>query len=109
MNYDNPDELRREAFELRRKAAATINNYRWAAQPAAADDRSVVPIPINMNAVDWDEVRLARRRVEARKVLDNALEETGLARQWAQTEEAARSRAALEGTGALGRLLSNKR
>ena len=33
MNYDDdPDELRREAFELRRKAAATINNYRWAAQ-----------------------------------------------------------------------------
>jgi hypothetical protein len=104
----SPDELMRESREMQRKAAATGDTYRWAADQQAADRARFTPIPLGAGDIDLEEMKLARRRAEARKTLDNALTESGLTERWRKTEALAEYFSSLEGSGALGRLMSGK-
>jgi hypothetical protein len=114
MDYDllTADQLRAEARMARQRAEETARKYSWSAQQT--DSKRPIPIPINdVTGIDWEEVTLNRRRAEARKTLGAALQESGLPQKWAKQETAEREMAdyfnSMEGSGALGRMLSNKR
>jgi hypothetical protein len=114
MDYDSasPDELRQAAYEMQRRAQETARTYSWAQQ--AQQPAAFTAIPINnMSSVDWEEVQLNRRRAEARKTLDNALQETGLTERWRKTDQANAElkeyfASDVYKTGALGKLMRSQ-
>jgi cell division septum initiation protein DivIVA len=91
MNYDlaTADELVAEAREARRRAEETARTYSWAAQQQEAAVKRSIAVPLgDLGNIDWQEIGLQRKRVEARRTLDRALEESGLAQKWAKAEQA---------------------
>jgi hypothetical protein len=91
MNYDlaTADELVAEAREARRRAEETARTYKWAEhQQADNGRRPPIPVPLGAGAVDWEEAALTRKRAAARRELDNALEQSGLAERWRKTDQA---------------------
>jgi hypothetical protein len=121
----SPSELMRESREMARKAAETANTWRWAQDQQAAAVKRSISIPVAPGAIDWEEAGLTRKRAQARKLLDNALAESGLTKRWQLNDEAERDRAdylaghrwqppgpanaTLQKLMGLGSLLSNKR
>jgi hypothetical protein len=121
MDYDSasPDELRQAAYEMQRKAAATGDAYRWAQDQQAAAVNRLIPVPVDMAAIDHEALQQHYRVANARRAIDRECEATGLAQQWRaddqrvrRTQEAeaelAKYWSSLEGSGALGRLLAGK-
>jgi hypothetical protein len=121
MNYDlaTADELVAEAREARRRAEETARTYGWAAQQQDAAVKRSIAVPINMSAVDPEALQQHYRVASARRAIDREAEASGLAAQWrADDQRAQRSQEAeaelakywssLEGSGALGRLMSGK-
>jgi hypothetical protein len=122
MNYDtaSPDELRQASYEMQRQAQETGRRFNWADRQRADNGRRPpVAIPINMSAVDWDDVQRHYRVANARREIDREAETSGLAERWRADDERARKSAegereltkywnSLEGSGPLGRLMAGK-
>jgi hypothetical protein len=123
MDFDRatPDELRQASYEMQRQAQETGRRFNWAERQQADNGRRpTIPVPLGAgSSIDWAEAALTRKRAQARRELTTALEESGLAARWRADDERARKSAegereleryfsSLEGSGALGGLLSNK-
>jgi hypothetical protein len=121
MDYDSasPDELRQAAYEMQRKAAATGDAYRWAAQQQEAAVKRSIAVPVNMAALDHEALQRHYRVANARSVIEREAEASGLAAQWRADDQRARRTqeaeaelgryfSSLEGSGPLGRLMAGK-
>ena len=112
MDFDtaSPDDLMRESREMMRKAAATGDMHRWAAQQQEAAVKRSIPIPVgDLGNIDWQEAELIKKRASARRELGNALEQSGLTERWRSEAALETYFSSLEGSGPLGRLMAGKR
>jgi hypothetical protein len=91
VDYDllTADQLVAEAREARRRAEETARTYKWAEhQQVDNGRRPPIAVPLGSGNVDWEEAALTRKRAAARRELDNALEQSGLAERWRKTDQA---------------------
>ena len=110
---DEVASLRKQAAEARLRAAAIAKEFSWARAkplPAPAPPLSSV---LSDGPIDVEELTRAKKRAQARRMLDREMEASGLAERWRSDDarqhkahEAQATREKIENAGALGKLFS---